>query len=430
MKQIVFILIISTALFSCEKYAEQGTEVLESFQFSIIGNDQLQQVGQYLEQEVGAIIDLSEVRPQTDQQFKLEITAIKGGGSVDNDVVIADQSGKMATRWTMGSDSNDQKLSCRILDSNNQIYSEFEIYATALFPNQWNTVKLGYLVGIQDMVRDTLNQRSMMLSNGRIYLSTNNFYKWELNYNYYSSSIRQLEINSKGDVFAVTSYGEILKTSNWGDTWENLGHINQTYAYNIELSITNDDYIWFYSGESGLYCSKNNGVTWTRNTSGLLEEDQLGRVYNHGDTSHLVVSKYRNAIMQTTDDGISWQQINTPESTVTMFVTDDNAIITQNLFDFTLNKSTDGGQTYFQVFQPNLNTSIISGHLYDKFKNLYYVLAPGVRIWTTTNFEDYTPLIACELQRNLFIDHEGNIYASGLANRTPTQPTLIFPNTN
>ena len=50
MKQIVFILIISTALFSCEKYAEQGTEVLESFQFSIIGNDQLQQVGQYLEQ--------------------------------------------------------------------------------------------------------------------------------------------------------------------------------------------------------------------------------------------------------------------------------------------------------------------------------------------------------------------------------------------
>jgi hypothetical protein len=111
-----------------------------------------------------------------------------------------------------------------------------------------------------------------------------------------------------------------------------------------------------------------------------------------------------------------------------MFVTDENAIIAQNQGGFHLNKSVDGGNTYKDVFSPHVAYGTSSKHCYLKFKNDYYVLAPGGGVWKTNDFEQFEKLITFETQRNLFIDHRGTIYAGGFnyAN-AEDDPTLILP---
>jgi hypothetical protein len=59
------------------------------------------------------------------------------------------------------------------------------------------------------------------------------------------------------------------------------------------------------------------------------------------------------------------------------------------------------------------------------------VLAPGGGVWKTKDFEKFEELVTFSLQRNLFIDHQGTIYAAGFnySNATP-DPTLVLPGGN
>ena len=89
--------------------------------------------------------------------MEIEVTA--GTGSIDEDIIYADETGLMTTNWKLGENGNEQELTCRIKDEDNKLYVEFTINATAFYYNKWNTIEQGYLCGIQDMVADTINHR-------------------------------------------------------------------------------------------------------------------------------------------------------------------------------------------------------------------------------------------------------------------------------
>lgn len=429
MKKIFTLILISGALFACEKYPGPGSELLESFNYSIWGNNQLQEEGKYLDEEVGAFIDLAGMLPKTDKQFRLEIAVTKGGGSVDREVITADKNGKMTTKWKLGNDSNEQELNCRILNSDEVMYGEFNIRATAFLMNDWNEISKDLLVGIQDMVYDTVRQRSLLISRGDIYLSTDKFYRWEPSYLVPSTSIKELEINSKGEVFAAGWNGNLYKSINGGVSWMDLGKPIPNNSYHYELSISKDDYIWASKWDYGIYCSKDNGLTWTKDTEGIVDQEEMGPVFSIDDSSHISLSQSRLIILRTDDDGLSWYPVNTPEYSLSIFVTDEEDIIAQNQDGFSLNKSIDGGQTYKRVFSTIPAFGTQSKHCYGKFGNHYYVLAPGGGVWETDNFDDFMPLIRFSEQRNLFIDHRGTIYACGYRySNAEDQPTFILPN--
>lgn len=430
MKKIFTTLLVALTLFACEKYPGPGSELLESFNFSIWGNNQSQEEGKNLEEEVGAYIDLAGMLPKTDKQFRLEITLTKGGGSVDQEVIQADENGKMTTKWKLGNASNEQELNCRILDSNGMIYGEFNIRATAFIMNDWNEISQGLLVGIQDMVYDTVRQRSLLVSGGNIYVSTDKFYRWEPSYLVPSTSIKELEINSKGEVFAAGWNGRLYKSVNGGASWMDLGTPIPDNYNHYELSISKDDYIWANKWDYGVYCSKDNGLTWTKDTTGLVDQEELGRVYSFGDSSHIALSHRQRDILRTDDGGRTWYPLNTLENTVTVFVPGNNEIIAQTQDGFSLYKSTDGGQTYQHKFKTGVAYSTTSKHCYEKFGNHYYVLAPGGGVWETEQFEDFMPIIRFTEQRNLYIDHRGTIYACGNRySNAANQPTFILPKT-
>lgn len=426
MKKIINTLLFATLLVSCEKYPGPGAESVEVFNFSILGNNQSAEGGEYLPQEVGVKVDLNSVLPVSNKKFRMEIQVTEGGGSVDNEMISADATGTMTTRWKLGETTNAQELTCRILDSDDKFYSELTLNATAFFMDKWNTISTGFLVGIQDMVRDTVNNQSMLLSGQNIYVSQTKFYDWQTIAFPFNAVLKELEVNSKGEIFGGGWNGNLYKSTDWGQNWTLVSKPISDYNYNFELSISKDDYIWVSRWDQDMHCSKDGGFTWQKDTSGTANDHPLGPVYLFNDTSHLALGL---KIKQTFDGGITWSALNTPKYPSTLFVTDENELILQGQQNgFTLYKSNDQGNTYRQVFAPVVAFGTTSWHCYDKFKNDYYVLAPGGGVWKTKDFEHFEKLITFSLQRNLFIDHQGAIYAGGFnyANAEP-EPTLVFP---
>ncbi len=428
MKRILF-LIFSIWFFSaCEQYPAPGTQILEQFNFQVTGANQSAEAGDYLPDSVGIIVDFESLVPAGERQFTMEIEIAEGGGTVDQEVVNADKNGKMKTQWKMGESSNEQILNVKIHDSEGLFSSETEIKATSFFTDKLNTITRGFLVGIGDMVRDTVNDRSMLISGRNLYIMEENFYNWQPMFFPFSTNLKELEINSNGEVFAAGWNGELYQTSDWGENWINLGRPIPGNRYHYEFSITKDDYLWANKWDHGIYCSKDNGVTWQKDTAGLETQEELGPVYTFADTAHMAIARSNMLIMKTTDDGLTWKPVNTPEYSLTMFITDESAIIAQNQGGFRLHKSTDGGKTYKQVFAPHVEFGTTSRHLYDKFGADYYILAPGGGVWKTKDFEEFEELMRFSIQRNLFIDHKGNVYASGYSySNAPDEPTLILP---
>ena len=426
MKKLLYLLILPVLMLACEKYPMPGSETIESFNYNIIGNNQSAESGEYLETEIGVQVMLESLIPPSNQKFHIELEVTQGGGSLDKTTIEAGSDGKMLTRWKLGNEENQQTLIGTIYDADGRYYSEFTINANAFFTDKWNTITKGFLVGIQDMVRDTVNQRSMLLSGRDIYISKNKFYDWQKIHFSYNIILKELEINSKGEVFGGGWDGNLYKTNDWGQNWSLISKPITGNNYHFELSVSKDDYIWVSRWDNDMHCSTDGGLTWRKDTTSIPNNVPLGPVYQFNDTSHLALALN---IKQTLDGGMTWKDLNTPQYSSTLFVTGKNEIILQNQDGgFTLHKSSDSGKTYKKVFSPYVAYGTTSWHCYDKFKNYYYVLAPGGGVWKTRDFEKFEELITFSLQRNLFIDHTGTIYASGFnySNATP-DPTLVLP---
>lgn len=432
MKKILFSLLIATSLFSCEKYPEPGSETLEMFNFYIIGNLQSAEEQNYVPMEIGAQIDLNSLLPQKNIQFKLKLAIKTGGGSVDNASIIADSDGKMMTNWKLGKESNEQILSCQILDADNKLYSEFEIEATAFFMNKWNEIKKGYLVGIDDMVYDTVRQRSMMFNEGQVWVLNDKFYSWEPKGFQFNEYVRFLDMTSDGIVFAAGWRGALYKTQDWGENWEYVCHPIPGNEYYYNFNITSDDYLWATKNSFGVFCSKDQGLTWTKDTTKRVKDSYLGPIYKYQD-SYMTVADWPLSIVQKQNGTEGWHDINTPEYSLSMYIPNDSTIIAQNQGGFTLHKSTDNGETYKQVFAPY--TSMGGGdlwHVYNKYGNFYFVLAPSSGLWYTKDFEEFKQLISIgTYQSKVFIDHTGTIYAAGSnISNAEDEATYVFPHFN
>jgi photosystem II stability/assembly factor-like uncharacterized protein len=432
MKNIIYCLILVNLFFACEQYPMPGSETLEVFNYMILGDNQSAESGNYLQNEVGVQIMLESLVPPPTQKFHIELQVTEGGGTLDKTTIEADNAGKMLTRWKLGDEQNQQTVKGKIFDASGKYYSEFTINANAFFPDKWNTFTTGYLIGIGDMVTDTVNNRSMMISGMDLYKKEGlkvKFYEWEQIQGYsYHYNFKELEINSKGEVFGGGWDGNLYKSTDWGQNWILISKPIPGNIYHFELSVTKEDFIWANKWDYGVYCSKDNGLTWTKDSTGLENQEQLGRVFSFIGNSHLALSHNKLVILQTFDNGKTWGPIPTPEYSLTIFVTDENEIIAQNQGGFNLHKSSDSGKTYKKVFSPNVAYGTTSWHCYDKFKDYYYVLAPGGGVWKTRDFEKFEELVTFSLQRNLFIDHQGTIYASGFNySNAKDDPTLVLP---
>jgi hypothetical protein len=419
MKKLTYILFLATILFSCEKYPDYGSVILERINFTIYGNNQTTEANQYIPDSVGIQIDMQTAIYNGSMDFIATIEEIEGGGSVDQTVFHVKDDGKIMTRWKLGSDSNTQKLKIVLSDSGGNYLTNVQINATSYFFGNWNKIESGYLTGIVDMVSDTINHRSLLFSGGKLYRSGEKFYQWEVVGENSISNIHNIEMNSDNELFAGTWDGNLLKSTNWGNTWQLCPKPIEGYSGYFQLTITPDNYIWVSCWDHGIRCSKDYGLTWQKDTTGLNIEEEMGRVYLLGDGSHIALSQNRLIILRTFDDGITWTPLNTPQYSLACYVTDNNEIIALNQENgYSLFKSVDYGQSYRLV---NVISTEYSSwplnHTFAKFGDNYYVLPPGGGLWKTSNFEntDFQKIGNFTEQCYLYIDHRGTIYANGFS---------------
>ncbi|MCG6188646.1 sialidase family protein [Maribellus maritimus] len=431
MKKSGLFVLMLVILGACEKYPLSNSETQEWLGFGVSGNYQSAEAGNYLPDSIGIVFDNQAVLLKNGNTFKIEFEVVEGGGTVDEPVLYSNFSsntqGRLFTRWKLGTDSNNQVIKATFYDSNGKYLTETQWYATAYFTNDWNSITSTPLLGIQDMVYDTILQKSMLISNGHLYQSTDKFYKWTPVAFPFYTNVKEMEISTTGEIFVAGWDGTLYKTEDWGENWSELENPIPDNHYNYELTITKEDYIWANKQDYGVYCSKDNGLTWQKDTAGLENQERLGRIYSFADSAHMAISHYNMKILQTTNDGLSWEPVNTPEYSSTMFITDENEIIAQNQNGFNLHKSVDGGETYRKVFSTSVAYGTTSIHCYHKFGDDYYVLAPGGGVWKTKDFENFEKQILFDRQSFLFFDHRGTIYACGHNYSNAQEPTLIYP---
>ncbi len=413
MKKILYFLALYLLVISCEKYPEMTYDT-NLFNFTLLGNNQSAEAGNILPEEVGIQFNSGSSTLNQEFKFKVVMEVIEGGGSVDQSVIYPNENGVILTHWKIGDTSNKQTMQALIYDMEDRLLSKVELKATAYFPDQVNTITDGYFVGIIDFVSDTINQRSMMYSQNQIWVSTNEFYSWKPKGFPYNTHIRLMDMTTDGTVFAAGWNGALYKTEDWGDNWQYICNPFPESNSFYNLKVTSDDFLWATKTSYGVCCSKDNGLTWTYDTTEVARTGTLGPMYKYGN-SYTSMSSNPMSIIITSDGGITWKTFNTPETSLSMFVPNDTTIIAQNQGGFKLHKSTDNGKNYKLVLEAN--ASMGGGnlwHVYNKFENDYYVLAPSSGVWKTKDFEEFELVLkVSSYQQKLFIDHKGNIYVVG-----------------
>ncbi len=420
MKKILTILLFSGIVFSCEKYPFQGNEIVENINFMISGNNQIAEAGNFVPDSVGIIIDMQHFKYAPEKKIRIDLEVIEGGGSVNQETMFVNSTGRMLTRWKLGTNSATQKLETTISDPDGKYSSSLQIQATSYILGEWNTFTNGFFTTISDIVADTVNNRSIMVVNSRLKKIKNNSFQGE-DLIVMGNSFHCIEKDGLGNVYVGSRDGRLYKILDWDSWWQPLSRPIPNYSGEYELSVTADNYIWLSCPERGIYFSKEGGKNWQNAVSGIYANEVLGRIYQLSDSSHITFSQTRGLILQSKDEGLNWLPMNTPPNALNCYVTENNEIVTITLENgYSLYLSSDLGQNYtkiYTVFSTDYNLSL--SHTFVKYGNYYYILLPGAEIVKTADFTTFEKIRTVESQRYLNIDHLGTIYACGDA-ETPS----------
>jgi len=426
MKRLFYFILLILVFSACEQYPTPGTHVLKQLNFQIVGADQSAEAGNYLPDSVGIFVDFASLVPAGERNFAMELEVLEGGGTVDQTVVYVNKNGIMKTRWKVGNSSNTQILKVKIYDTDGLFNYETQVSATSFIPGQWNTITKGYLTKIHDMAVDTVNNRTLMLAGCNLFERQDKFHNWEKLPDESNPCLSHIEINSQGKLFAGKSDGTLYKSEDWGVQWENLGKPIPDNDFTFRLNVTPDDYIWVSRWEHGIYCSTDGGLTWQKNVTGLVIDEEMNDVYMLSDGSHLSLSLNQLEILRTFDAGINWSPINTPIYSLCFFVTEKDEIIAFNQENgFSIYKSTDFGESFKRVYsaQTSYHTTPMT-NIFKKYKDTYYFVAPGSGVFKTKDFESFEKILSEDEVRHLHIDHTGTLYVNGFMQ----EPVYILPN--
>ncbi len=414
MKKILSFLLIPLALFSCEKYPFEGNETLETMNFEATGNNQTAQAGTYLADSVGIYIYSQQFKYGFDKVFYTRAEILEGEGSVDEETIFANAEGKMFTRWKLGTNPGNNILKLTISDTKGTYSSSLQIEASSYIFGEWNTFLSGVLNNVTDMVTDTVNYRSIMISNNKLRKITDNSFQART-LNTINTIFHSVEKDELGNIYVGSYDGRMYKILDWESWWQPIGRPIPNYSGEYELTVTPDNFVWASCEAKGLYFSKDGGQSWQKATSGIIANEKLGRIFRLSDGSYITFSETRDTLLQSIDGGLNWVPFNTPENSRLCYVAENSEILTvaeEN--GFSIYRSTDLGQNYSKVYSgttTNLNFS--PAHTFAKYRDFYYILIPGAEILKTTDFTQFEKLRSTDIQKYLNIDHRGTFFVCG-----------------
>ena len=158
--------------------------------------------------------------------------------------------------------------------------------------------------------------------------------KWE----HIKKELGSLVKLSNGDMLLAEN-GVILKTTDYGDTWEQISNLGteMTFLYEIDSTL-----LIACAQQQGIYYSTNLGRDWQQYHMGEFENSQFRSVMKTSNGTLLIGTS--GGILRSTDHGKTWNKVD-DESYIWSFVESDQ-IIYAGGYARGVSKSTDDGATW------------------------------------------------------------------------------------
>jgi hypothetical protein len=394
---------------SCDRYPDPGYSTIEDYSFSFINkSDQKHVAGDIIDGTVRCNTSYtSSVSPDS---FLIEFDVISGGGSVSKSSVYSNNSKLAKTDWQLGTDSFEQVLRASVYTVDGKLLTKTDYITYAYRTGQWDEFSGSPDGQMTGMVADTVNKLTLMITGNTIYRQGSRYYEWEPVSHPALVSPRTIEIDGNGVIYASTWNGEVVKSTDHGESWKKCTKPYPDHPYYIFMYVSNDNWIWAYKFDYPTKYSKDGGVTWIEAGSGLSS-------YGYGDVFRLkngtLIFHGSNccSLSRSDDDGATWTHIETPGYSHKLYVNEkDELFICNQENGVTILRSTDMGATWQRLYNvyPQFGTTM--DNVFNKYGSYYYIQIPGFGVLKSADLIKYDQLYLNNQINNLFIDHNGVMF--------------------
>lgn len=412
-----FLIFILTGLFflipSCSP--DPSVELLESYSFSF-ENEQ----GKRLEPgaSINVVLTIYNNKEPVPEPFRIVFNVIEGGGSVSQETFFTNDESSVTTTWTLGTNSLDHKLRASVFKRNGDYLTSTDLTAITFRENAWDAVSTDPDGRITGMVADTIAGITLMVTNGNVYKQGSRYFLWEQVVHQVLDSPRTIEMDSNGTIYVSTWSGEVLKSTDHGESWKKCTKPYPDHPYYIYMHVSNDNYIWVFKFDYPTKFSGDGGITWQTAGSDLSSYG-FGDVFRLKNGTLLFHGSNCCSLSRSDDNGLTWSHIETPGNSHKLYVNDREEIFICNQESgFTILKSTDMGATYRSLFNCSPQFGTTMDNIFNRWGSTYYILVPGFGILKSDDLEHYETYWINRELNNLFIDHNGVLIAKDWNNNT------------
>lgn len=418
-----FITLLVLSLPACRNLDDPSIEVLADYSISYTHVTGIAVGGEYLQDSLFVSV-YNRISPSDIDGYIVEFEVLTGGGSVDNPKLITQKNGKASTRWKLGKESFNQTAVARIYNPEGLFLSELRFNAYGMLYNAWNEVNFSPLSTVSDVVADTVNQRSWMISLSKVYKRGAHFLDWQQINEPKLKGAREIEIDKNGVVYIGTWYGELYKSNDHGQNWIKCTNPIPDRPYYFYFWITIDGDLWATQYERGLWHSKDGGTSWLNPVNVSTTNFYMTGAYRLKNGWLLSLGDptgQKQLVMKSEDDGKTWTALTTPNYPNSLFVSENDEIIVFTQSNGGVYKSTDLGKTYKQMYSTSVtfNTGSLQSYVH-KFGAFYYMAIPGFGVLKTRNFETFETFFSEPNINGLYIDHTGSVVVMGWHNKLNT----------
>jgi hypothetical protein len=417
MKRPVLVVALFCILLACDRNPDPTNELLQEYNFSYKTAHGIKTFsGEWVDDSIGYMI--VNRRNQNEDPVRVFFEIAKGGGELTVKSGYTDSSGLIYTGWKLGSESFDQILRAKSYDEEGNFLTSSDLVAYGFRLNQWDAYSGSSEGAIKELVSDTVNKITLMVTNNRIFRQGDRYFLWDEITDSKLSSVRTIDMGPDGTIYVSKWNGELVKSTDHGVSWQFCTKPFPDRPYYFYLSVSNDNYVWAYYFDYPTKFSKDGGLTWTDAGSGLSSKG-FGDVFRLKDGSLLFHGSNCCSLNRSFDNGLSWTPIVTPGYSVKLFVNEKEEIyiITQEN-GLIIYKSADYGTTFTRIYStsPQWGTSL--ENTFSKWKNFYYIVIPGYGILKSPDLVNYEIYWLNSDLIGLFIDHNGVLIATDHDNRT------------
>jgi len=407
--------IILLIVFSCNKYDGPSHETTKSYSFSFYGNELKTMAGEYFTDSIRLYANGYE--NGIDQKGLTVVLIVEsGGGHIDNSNLEI-VNGYAATKWKAGNQGGLQQIRADVYKQNGQYLGSAIANAYAFRKGAWDMTQNVPDVLIADVVADTINKKTYMITGYGLFVEKDYYFNWE-QLGYQQINPYSLDIDKSGNIYMTTWQGQILRKASGTDFWS---YCNNPIPGNSQLyntTICNNGYIYTTSPnyDKSLRCSRDGGYTWTADTAGLIPGETVGNIYKLSNGEFIFQTSGTN-LYKSTDDGKSWNPMQGPTNSTKLYVTKNEDIILFNQENgVSIFKSTDLGKSFKKVYSISFYYGPDMSKIIQQKGGWYYILIPGYGIIRTTDFEQFETFWQNSDVLNLYQTHDGVLISKGYSN--------------